>query len=57
MVDLAGAESAYFPLKNPAIVTIALGFAAGVIVSLLAPEKSAREAYDAKERRMIMGVE
>jgi cation/acetate symporter len=57
MVDLMGAEAALFPLKNPALVTIPLGFAAGVLVSLLAPEASSREGYDAKERRMIMGVE
>jgi len=57
MVDIAGAEHALFPLKNPAIITIALGFAAGILVSLIAPEKSAREAYDAKERRMIVGAE
>ena len=57
MVDLLGAETAWFPLKNPALVTIPLGFAVGVLVSLLAPEASAREGYDAKERRMIMGVE
>jgi cation/acetate symporter len=57
MIDLAGGDSAWFPLKNPAIVTIPLGFAVGVLVSLLKPETTARDAYDAKERRMIMGVE
>jgi cation/acetate symporter len=57
MIDLAGAESAWFPLKNPALITIPLGFAAGALVSLLSPEDAARNAYDAKERRMIMGVE
>lgn len=57
MVDIMGAESALFPLKNPAIVTIPLGFAAGILVSLFVPEKTARDAYDAKERRMIMGTE
>jgi cation/acetate symporter len=57
MVDLLGAEAAWFPLKNPALVTIPLGFAAGILVSLLAPEKSAQDAYDAKERRMIMGAD
>lgn len=55
MVDLMGAQEALFPLKNPAIVTIPLGFAVGVIVSLVAPEPAASKAYDAKERRMIMG--
>lgn len=57
MVDLMGGESAIFPLKNPAVITIPLGFAAGILVSLLAPEDTARAAYDAKERRMIMGGE
>ena len=57
MVDLMGAKTALFPLKNPAIVTIALGFAAGILVSLLAPEAAARDGYDAKERRMIVGVD
>ena len=57
MVDLMGGESAIFPLKNPAIVTIPLGFAVGILVSLLAPDDTARAAYDAKERRMIMGAE
>ncbi|MCE9522095.1 MAG: sodium/solute symporter [Alphaproteobacteria bacterium] len=57
MVDLLGAETAWFPLKNPAIVTVPLGFVAGVVVSLLAPETAARDGFDAKQRRMIMGVE
>ncbi|MBM4196310.1 MAG: sodium/solute symporter [Gammaproteobacteria bacterium] len=55
MVDLLGRPEALFPLKNPALLTIPLGFAAGILVSLLKPEPSALAAYDAKERRMIMG--
>ena len=57
MVDMLGAESPLFPLKNPAIVTIPLGFAVGILVSLLRPEASARNAFDAKERRLIMGTD
>ncbi len=57
MVDLAGYETAIFPLKNPAIITIPLGFAIGIAVSLLKPETAARDGHDAKERRMIMGTE
>jgi cation/acetate symporter len=57
MIEVLGATQAVFPLKNPAIVTIPLGFAAGVLVSLARPEASASEAYAAKERRMIMGAE
>jgi len=54
-VDMLKHASAWFPLKNPALVTIPLAFAVGVIVSLLTPEPSALEAYDRKERRMILG--
>jgi cation/acetate symporter len=57
MVDVLGAPAAIFPLKNPALITLPLGFVAGVLVSLLRPEPGARDAYDAKERRMIMGVD
>lgn len=55
-VDVLGHATAWFPLKNPALVTIPLAFLVGIVVSLLAPEKAALEAYDAKERRMILGV-
>ena len=54
-IDMLGAESAWFPLKNPAIVTIPLAFAAGIAISLWRPEKAALDGYDHKERRMIMG--
>ena len=55
-VDVLGHTSAWFPLKNPALITIPLSFAVGIFVSLLAPEKAAFDAYDAKERRMILGA-
>jgi cation/acetate symporter len=56
MVDVFGAETALFSLKNPAIVTIPAGFLAGVVVSLAQPEPAAASAFDAKERRMILGA-
>jgi cation/acetate symporter len=55
-VDLLGREGAWFPLKNPALVTIPLSFAAGVVVSLARPEPAASRAYEQKERRMILGA-
>lgn len=55
-VGVLGNASGWFPLNNPAIVTIPLSFLAGIAVSLLAPEKAALDGYDAKERRMILGV-
>jgi cation/acetate symporter len=55
-VDVLGHASAWFPLKNPALITIPLSFAVGVIVSLLVPEQSALDAYGAKQRRMLLGA-
>ena len=36
-IDILKAESAWFPLRNPGIVTIPLSFAVAVLVSLLRP--------------------
>ena len=55
-IDVLKHDSAWFPLKNPALITMPLAFAVGIIVSLLKPEKAALEAYDAKEKRMILGT-
>ena len=57
MVDILGAASAVFPLKNPAIVALPLSLAVGVLVSLLAPEPAAREGFAALERRALLGPE
>jgi len=55
-VDVLKSTNAWFPLKNPALLTIPLSFAVGIIVSLFTPEKAALEGYDQKERRMILGT-
>jgi len=54
-VDILGYEEAWFPLKNPALVTIPMSFAAGILGSLVAPESSAAAGYAALERRMHLG--
>lgn len=54
-VDLLKHEGAWFPLKNPALVSIPLAFAAGMAVSLLGPEPAAHLGYEGKERRMLLG--
>lgn len=54
-VDILKEQSAWFPLKNPALVTIPLAFAVGIIVSLIRPEPAAAAHYDKQERRMILG--
>src|SRR5919106_851017 len=54
-VDIFGRDAAWFPLKNPALITMPLSFLAGIVVSLMAPEASAAAAYAAVERRMNLG--
>ena len=54
-IDILHNDHAWFPLKNPALVSMPLAFAVAVIVSLLAPENAASAGYDAKERRMLLG--
>ena len=56
-VDVLGRAGAWFPLKNPALISIPLAFAVGIIVSLLTPEQSALDGYAEKERRMIYGAQ
>ena len=55
-IDVLKNTDAWFPLKNPALITMPLSFAVGIIVSLLKPEPAALDGYDKKERRMILGV-
>jgi cation/acetate symporter len=54
-VDVLGREAAWFPLKNPALITMPLSFLAGVAVALLAPEPRAAGAYAMVERQMHLG--
>jgi cation/acetate symporter len=54
-VEILGNAGAWFPLKNPAVVSMPLAFGLSILVSLLFPEPAARKAYDEKERRMVMG--
>jgi cation/acetate symporter len=55
-VDLLGNDSAWFPLRNPAMLTIPLAFAVGIGVSLLARESAAAEAFAEVERRTHLGA-
>jgi cation/acetate symporter len=54
-VDILGQDSAWFPLKNPALVTVPLSFVAGIVVSRMAPEAQAVEAYALVEQQMHLG--
>ncbi len=45
----------FFPLKNPCLFTMTGSFLIGIIVSLLAPERSAEEGFAEVERRALLG--
>jgi len=54
-VDVLHREGAWFPLKYPALVTLPLGFATGIVVSLLTRNHAEATAYDALARRTSLG--
>jgi cation/acetate symporter len=54
-VDLLGSAEAWFPLRNPALVTVPLSFAVAVCASLATPEHGMRARFVAVERRMHFG--
>jgi cation/acetate symporter len=56
-VDLLQHETAIFPLKNPALVTIPLAFLVGIVGSLIRPNAAEQSRYDEIEERLLLGVE
>jgi cation/acetate symporter len=56
-VEVFGNAEAWFPLRNPGIVTIPLSFAVAVGVSLLRPVASEEQRFIELERRLHLGVE
>jgi cation/acetate symporter len=55
-VEILGQDSAWFPLKNPALVTLPLSFLAGILVSLRAPEPDAAAGFTRLERQTHLGT-
>ena len=55
-VDIFKFQTAVFPLKNPAIFSMTLAFAVGIVVSLLTPEKEAQEKFEDEKVRTYLGV-
>jgi cation/acetate symporter len=55
-VDLLGHDSAWFPLRNPAMLTIPLSFVVGVGASLLSTEAAAADGFAEVERRTHLGA-
>jgi cation/acetate symporter len=56
-VDILGHASSWFPLKNPALITLPLSFLAGMAVSLLTPEAEATAGFTRLERQTHLGLE
>ena len=54
-IDILHHASAWFPLRNPALVSMPVGFFAAIAASLAAPEPAAVAAYEAHERRLLLG--
>jgi cation/acetate symporter len=55
-VELLGRPSAWFPLRNPALLTIPLAFATGVVVSVATPERGAARRFRGMQHRMHFGA-
>jgi len=56
-IDILKHTEAWFPLRNPGLVTIPLSFAVAVLVSLLQPVALEEQQFHAAERRLHLGVE
>src|SRR6186713_1716463 len=56
-IDVLKHEAAWFPLRNPGIVTIPLAFAVAIVVSWLRPVPEEARAFHALERQIHLGVE
>ncbi len=57
-IDLLHRTEAWFPLRNPALVTVPLSFAAGILVSLVTGRSARTDrsaAFSAWERKMHLG--
>lgn len=54
-VDILGRPGAWFPLRNPGLVTIPLAFVVGIAVSLARPEAEAAARFTELERRVHFG--
>lgn len=55
-VDILKHAAPIFPLKNPGIISIPLGFLAGWLVSVLSREREAEERFLEVERRVHLGA-
>jgi cation/acetate symporter len=55
-VDVFKNPTAIIPLRNPAIVSMTLAFAAGWLVSLMTPDQVAQDKFEDEKLRTYLGV-
>ncbi len=55
-IDILKNATAFFPLKNPGLVTIPLSFAVGIIVSLLENDPASNSKFEEVEHRIHTGM-
>ena len=55
-VDILKHSGAWFPLKNPAVITIPGSFLVGILVSLMTSDEKAMVHYEGSVREMIEGA-
>jgi cation/acetate symporter len=54
--SLTGLDKPLFPLKNPGLVSVPIGFLAAIVFSLLLPNKREQEAFDELYVRQTTGI-
>ena len=55
-IDILQHDVAYFPLKNPALVTIPLSFLIGILVSYATEDTTSKERFAEVERQIHLGA-
>jgi cation/acetate symporter len=56
-IDMLGRAEAWFPLRNPGIVTIPLSFVVAIVVSLVRPVAAEAHRFGQLERRLHVGID
>jgi len=56
-LDILGNTSAWFPLRNPGLVSIPLSFVVAIVVAWLWPEPEAEARFAEVERRVHVGID
>jgi cation/acetate symporter len=55
-IDVLKHTTAYFPLRNPAIVSMTVSFIVAILASLVTRERSAETAFDDEKLRTYLGI-